>query len=317
MEEILDPGNNRLNPYPIQHPDLWKFLHKQRSCIWFTEEVDLSKDDFDTLTDNEKTFVKMILAFFSQFDGIVNLNIADCLMNEIQIIEAKYNYRWQMAIEDIHADMYALLIETYITDDEEKEKIRNGVNTFPILNEIKTWGEKWIRAHDASFSTKLLVNIIMEGIFFSGPFCLIFYLSNNNKLQGLVKSNEFIARDEGMHTEFGILLFNKLQHRPQEKIVHKIFREAIEIKSRFVHQSLPCRMTGMSSEKMVEYIKFLSDRILEKMGYKSLFDAKKNPFPFMDRIGLEGKNNFFESRTTEYQKAKCHKRLNLSELHDF
>lgn len=315
MDYIIDPKNSRLNPYPIEFQDLWDFLNKQRSSVWFAEEVDLSKDDFSKLTQNEQFFVKMILAFFSQFDGIVNLNISEYLMDEVQIIEAKYNYRWQMAMEDIHADMYAILIETYIKNDEEKNKLRNAIDFFPILSEIREWGNAWL--HQSSFAIKLLVNTIFEGIFFSAPFCLIFYLSQENKLPGLSKSNEFISRDEGMHTDFGIMLFKKLQSKPDEQLVHQIFNEAIVLKTKFIKDSLPVKLIGMSSENMIDYVKFISDRLLFNLGYSKIFNIKDNPFPFMDRIGLEAKNNFFESRTTEYQKAKFKKNKDINILDDF
>lgn len=301
IERILDTNNARLNPYPIQYKDLWDFLNKQRACVWFVEEIDLGKDKFELLTDNEKVFIKMILAFFSQFDGIVNLNITEHLLDKIQIIEAQHNYRWQMAMEDIHSDMYGLLIESYIKNDEEKETLRNAISHFDVLNELKLWGEKWLAENN--FGIALLVNAFIEGIFFSAPFCLIFYVAQDNKLPGLCKSNEFISRDEGMHTDFAVMIYNKLEKKLKKEKVYEILREMLIINEKFILQTLPCKLIGMSSEKMNQYVKFISDRLLVKLGYPKLFNISDNPLPFMDRIGLEGKNNFFESRTTEYQKS--------------
>lgn len=301
IEKLLDIKNTRLNPYPIQYQDLWNFLNKQRACVWFVEEIDLSKDNFNSLAENEKTFIKMILAFFSQFDGIVNLNITEHLLEKIQIIEAQHNYRWQMAMEDIHSDMYGLLIESYIKDDKEKDKLRNAISNFSVLNELKVWGEKWLSKDN--FAMSLLVNMFIEGIFFSAPFCLIFYIAQDNKLPGLCKSNEFISRDEGMHTEFAIMLYNKLEEKLKKEEIYQILDEMLVINEKFILQTLPCKLIGMSSEKMTQYVKYISDRLLFKLNYPKKFNITENPLPFMDRIGLEGKNNFFESRTTEYQKC--------------
>lgn len=312
IEKILDNNNLRLNPYPIEYPDLWDFLNKQRACIWFVEEVDLSKDNFEDLAENEKTFIKMILAFFSQFDGIVNLNITEHLLEKIKIIEAQHNYRWQMAMEDIHSDMYGLLIESYIKNDEEKNKLRNAISNFYVLNELKLWGEKWLQKNN--FTIALLVNMFIEGIFFSAPFCLIFYIAQDNKLPGLCKSNEFISRDEGMHTEFAIMIYNKLENRLKKEEIYEILDEMLIINEKFILQTLPCKLIGMSSTKMIEYVKYISDRLLYKLNYPKKFNIMENPIPFMDRIGLEGKNNFFESRTTEYQKSNNYKKkLNILE----
>lgn len=313
-EYILEESNSRLNPYPIQYTDLWNFLNKQRACVWFVEEVDLSKDKFEQLNENEKVFIKMILAFFSQFDGIVNLNITEHLLDKIQIIEAQHNYRWQMAMEDIHSDMYGLLIESYIKDDIEKDKLRNAINNFDVLLELKLWGEKWLNRNN--FGIALLVNAFIEGIFFSAPFCLIFYVSQDNKLPGLCKSNEFISRDEGMHTDFAVMVYNKLQNKIKKEEVYTILKEMLIINEKFILQTLPCKLIGMSSEKMIHYVHFITDRLLVKLGYPKLFHIQENPISFMDRIGLEGKNNFFESRTTEYQKANTYKQ-NLNILENF
>jgi ribonucleotide reductase beta subunit family protein with ferritin-like domain len=307
VENILNPSKERFNPFPTEYHTLWNFLQKQRASVWFVEEVDLSKDDLSSCNDQEKHFIKMILAFFSQFDGIINVNIGESLLKEVKIIEAQYNYRWQMSMEDIHSEMYATLIETYIDDDNEKIVLRNAVNNFAVLKDIKDWIDNRFFTEGVSFGMKLIVNAILEGIFFSAPFCLIFYLSQNNKLPGLAKSNEFISRDEGMHMDFSVLLFRELQNKPSQPEVHSLFKEAIDINKKFVHEALPCKLPGMSQEKMNEYVEFISDRLLIKLGYDKLFFVSQNPFPFMDRISLEGKNNFFESRTTEYQKPLCRK----------
>ena len=289
MEKILDKNNGRLNPYPIQYQDLWNFLNKQRACIWFVEEIDLSKDNFNSLTENEKTFIKMILAFFSQFDGIVNLNITEHLLEKIQIIEAQYNYRWQMAMEDIHSDMYGLLIESYIKNDEEKEKLRNAISNFYVLNELKLWGEKWLQKDN--FAIALLVNMFIEGISLV-LLCLIFHIAQDNKLPGLCKYNEFISRDEGMHTEFAIMIYNKLENRLKKEEIYEILDEMLIINEKFILQTLPCKLIGMSSTKMIEYVKYISDRLLYKLNYPKRFNIMENPIPFMDRIGLEGKQFF-------------------------
>ena len=303
MEPILDPLNFKLTVYPIQYPEIWNALNRQRSAGWFTQEIDFSKDndDFNKLTTKEQYFIKMILAFFAGADAIVNINITDRFTKEIQIREALMVYNWQRTMEDIHGETYSLQIDNIFNDKEEKEKAFNGIANYPCIKKKADWAYKWVES-DKSFGQRLIAFAIVEGVFFSGSFCAIFWLKKRNIMPGLCDSNEFIARDEGMHTGFACLLYSMIINRIDEDIVHSMFREAYEIEREFICESLPCSLLGMNSDLMSQYIRFVSDLLLVSLNYNKIWN-ETNPFDFMESISMEGKTNFFESRPTQYQKA--------------
>jgi ribonucleotide reductase beta subunit family protein with ferritin-like domain len=303
-EYLLNPENNRLTIYPIQNQLIWQLYKKQQAAFWTAEEVDLTKDSYDfnnKLNDNERHFIKMVLAFFSSSDTIVNLNLGERFLNDVKIREAITAYTWQMMIESIHSEIYSLQIDNIVKDTDEKNKLFNAVREFPCIAEKAFWALKWIESKD-SFAMRLLAFAIVEGVFFSGSFCAIFWLKKRNVMPGLCSSNELIARDEGMHVEFAVELYNMLKNKISEDEVHAIFQEAVEIETKFICESLPCALLGMNSNSMTEYIKYVADRLLIQLGYNKFFNSK-NPFDFMERISVEGKTNFFESRPTQYQKA--------------
>jgi len=293
----------RLTLFPLEHPKIFEFYQKQLACHWVVGEVDLSKDNFDGLSDKEQEFVEHILAFFASADTIVNINLGENFTKEVNILEAEITYRYQMMMEDIHSHMYSILIDTFIKSDERKKKLFNAVKEIGCIKEKADWAFKWINsAKTISFPQRLIAFAIMEGIYFSGSFCAIYWLAQQNKMPGLCKSNEFIARDEGLHTEFACFLYKYIRGRIPEDIVHGMIKDAVEIENKFINEALPCSLLGMNSTLMYQYIKFVADRLVVQLGYKSIYNVK-NPFNFMENISLEGKNNFFENRTSEYQKA--------------
>jgi len=295
---------DRLCIFPIKNKQFWDHYLHQRASVWFPEEIDLSADKFDELSENVQKFIKMILAFFASSDVIVNINLDLNFTKEVDILEVQMNYRYQAFIEDIHSITYATLIDTYIKDVDEKNALFEAVKTIPCIRKKAEWSFKWIEnASNISFSKRLLAFSIVEGVYFSGSFCAIHWLAQQNKMPGLCKSNEFIARDEGMHTDFACMLYNYYtSSRLSEEEVHQMIKEAVLIEEEFITVSLPCSLLGMNSELMSEYIRFVADRLVVNLGYKKIFHSK-NPFKFMENLSLEGKNNFFESRTSEYQKA--------------
>lgn len=305
QEDILTDSKNRYVMYPIKYPEIWKMYKVAMSAFWTAEEIDLSKDhnDWEKLNYNERHFIKYILAFFAGSDGVVNENLTCRFYNEIAIPEAKAFYGFQIAIETIHNEVYSLMIDTYIKDTQEKNKLFNAINTIPCIKQKADWAIKWIENKEASFATRLVAFAVIEGVFFSGAFCSIFWLKERGLMPGLCTSNEFISRDESMHTEFAILLYSMIQNRLEEKDVHDLFKEAVEIEISFITESIPCNLLGMNSELMCEYIKFVADRLIVQLGYSKIYQAK-NPFPFMNRINLEHKTNFFENRESNYAKAK-------------
>jgi ribonucleotide reductase beta subunit family protein with ferritin-like domain len=302
-EYLLNPENNRLTIYPIKNELIWKSYKKQQAAFWTAEEVDFSKDyeHFLKLTENEQHFIKMVLAFFSASDTIVNINLGERFLNDVKIREAIVCYTWQMMIESVHSETYSLQIDNIVRDPEEKDKLLNAVGEYPCIAEKAAWAVKWIESN-ASFAMRLLAFAIVEGVFFSGSFCAIFWLKKRNVMPGLCASNELIARDEGMHSNFAVLLYSMLVNKLPEADVHAMFMEAVDIERRFICESLPCALLGMNSESMTEYIKFVADRLLVDLGYSRFFNSK-NPFDFMESISIEGKTNFFEARPTQYQKA--------------
>ena len=303
QEPICNPNNNQMTVYPIQNENVWRLYKKFQGCFWTAEEIDFSKDyeDFTKLTANEQHFIKMILAFFSSSDTIVNINLSERFLNDIKIREAIIAYTFQMMIENVHSETYSLQIDNLIRDPEEKDKLFNAVKEFPCIARKAAWAVKWIESDD-SFAKRLVAFAIIEGIFFSGAFCSIFWLKKRNIMPGLCTSNELIARDEGLHCEFAVLLYSMLENKLSEVDIHVMFQEAVEIEQKFICESLPCSLLGMNANLMNQYIQYVADRLLIVLGYNKFFNVI-NPFDFMESISIEGKTNFFEHRPTEYQKA--------------
>jgi ribonucleotide reductase beta subunit family protein with ferritin-like domain len=304
-EELLTETKNRFVIYPIKYDKIWKMFKIAESSFWTAEEIDLSRDidDWNKLSDNERYFIKNILAFFAASDGIVNENLAGRFFNEVKIAEAKAFYGFQIAMEIIHSEMYSLMIDTFIKDTEEKNVLFNAMDTIPCIQEKAQWALKWIEDKDTIFAKRLIAFAVVEGIFFSGAFCSIFWLKERGLMPGLCTSNEFISRDEGLHCEFAVLLYSMIKNRLSQQDVFDLINEAVNIEIKFITDSIPCNLLGMNANLMEEYIKFCADRLIVQLGYERLYNAK-NPFPFMDRINLEHKTNFFENRESNYSKAK-------------
>ncbi|ARR30628.1 CPXV051 protein [Cowpox virus] len=302
MEPILAPNPNRFVIFPIQYHDIWNMYKKAEASFWTVEEVDISKDinDWNKLTPNEKHFIKHVLAFFAASDGIVNENLAERFCTEVQITEARCFYGFQMAIENIHSEMYSLLIDTYVKDSNEKNYLFNAIETMPCVKKKADWAQKWI--HDsASYGERLIAFAAVEGIFFSGSFASIFWLKKRGLMPGLTFSNELISRDEGLHCDFACLMFKHLLHPPSEETVRSIITDAVSIEQEFLTVALPVKLIGMNCEMMKTYIEFVADRLISELGFKKIYNVT-NPFDFMENISLEGKTNFFEKRVGEYQK---------------
>jgi ribonucleoside-diphosphate reductase beta chain len=303
-EELLVESKNRYVIYPIKYDDIWKMYKLAVSSFWTAEEIDLGKDldDWNKLSDNERFFIKHILAFFAGSDGVVNENLSSRFMNEVVIPEAKAFYGFQIAIENIHSESYSLLIDTYIKDQQEKTMLLNAIDTIPCIKKKADWAFKWITSKNDSFAHRLVAFAAIEGIFFSGAFCAIFWLKERGLMPGLTFSNELISRDEGLHTEFAILLYSMLKNKLTQDELHGIIRDAVEIENEFITESIPCQMLGMNADLMTQYIKYVADRLTVQLGYDKIYNTQ-NPFDFMERIGLNLKSNFFESRVGEYSKA--------------
>ena len=301
VEPILLPNDNRYVMFPIQHEDIWEMYKKQIDCFWRPEEIDLSKDlsHWDGLNQDEKYFISMILAFFAASDGLVLENLAQRFMTDVQISEARAFYGFQIAMENIHSHTYSLLIETYIKDKEQKERLFNAMTNYPCIKKKSDWAKKWIQDNRSSFATRLVAFACIEGIFFSGAFCSIFWLKKRGLMPGLTFSNELISRDEALHCEFAVLLYGKLNKKINKARIHEIIKEAVEIESEFICDALPCRLIGMNSQLMTQYIQFVADRLCLQLGYDKIFNVQ-NPFDFMELISLEGKANFFERRNDSY-----------------
>jgi ribonucleoside-diphosphate reductase beta chain len=316
-EPILQ-DSGRLTIFPIKHDDMWKMYKNAVSVFWTPEELDLSKDidDFKKLSDNEKFFIKHILAFFSSSDTIVNINLGERFLNEVQVLEAKFFYSFQMSMENIHSETYSLLIDSYFKDFKEKNETLNAINHMPCIKKKAEWCFKWINDKESSFAQRLLAFALVEGVFFSGAFCSIFWLKERGLMPGLSFSNELISRDEAMHVEFAILLYSKLENRLSQEDVHTIVKEAVEVEKNFIIESIPCSMLGMNSELMSIYIEFVADRLLTQLEYDKIWNTQ-NPFPFMERISIESKTNFFESRVSQYSKANVGGSQDFSELRKF
>jgi ribonucleoside-diphosphate reductase subunit M2 len=303
-EPLLAPDDNRFVMFPIQHDDIWQMYKKQVDCFWRAEELDLTKDvdHWDSLNDNERYFISMILAFFAASDGIVLENLASRFMNEVQISEARAFYGFQIAMENIHNESYSLLIETYIKDKTEKHKLLHAIENFPCIKKKSDWAQKWIHDNRSSFATRLVAFACVEGIFFSGAFCSIFWLKKRGLMPGLTFSNELISRDEALHCEFAILLYSKLVKKIDKNRIHEIIKEAVEIETEFICQALPCKLIGMNSDLMTQYIQFVADRLSLQLGYKKIYNVE-NCFSWMETISLQSKTNFFEKRVSEYALA--------------
>ena len=302
-EPLLMEENNRLTIYPIKYHDIWNAYKTQVAAFWTAEEIDFSKDydDFCSLTENEQHFIKMILAFFAASDTIVNINLGERFVQEVQLKEAIIAYNYQMMMENIHSEVYSLMIDNIIRDVTEKNKLFNAITEYPCISKKAKWAEEWIKS-DASFGQRLIAFAIVEGIFFSGSFCAIYWIKQKNLMPGLCGSNELIARDEGMHTNFAILLYSMVENKISESDIYLMFKDAVLIEKEFICESLPCSLLGMNDKRMSEYIEYVSDRLLESLGYNKIWNTK-NPFDFMESLSIEGKTNFFESRPTQYQKA--------------
>jgi ribonucleoside-diphosphate reductase beta chain len=303
-EPILQENKNRFVLFPIEHHDIWEMYKKQQACIWTAEEIDLAQDLNDwrnKLTDDERYFVKNVLAFFAASDGIVNENLAENFVSEVQYTEAKFFYGFQIMMENIHSETYSLLIDTYINDQEEKSRLFNAIETIPAVKKKAEWALRWVDS--PNFQERLVAFAAVEGIFFSGSFCSIFWLKKRGLMPGLSFSNELISRDEGMHCDFAVMLHNNhLVNKVSEARIREIIISALEIEKEFITESLPVRLIGMNSELMKQYLEFVADRLLVDLGCSRMYNSE-NPFDFMMNISLQGKTNFFEKRVGEYQKA--------------
>ena len=304
VEPILQENDNRFVIFPIQHKDIWEWYKKMQACIWTAEEIDLHQDLNDwnnKLSDDERYFIKHVLAFFAASDGIVNENLAENFVNEVQYSEAKFFYGFQIMMENIHSETYSLLIDTYVKDNEEKDKLFRAIEVFPAIKKKADWALQWIESD--SFAERLIAFAAVEGIFFSGSFCSIFWLKKRGLLPGLTFSNELISRDEGMHCDFAVHLHNHhlINKVPKERI-RAIIVDALNIEREFVTESLPVSLIGMNANLMTQYLEFVTDRLLVELECEKEYNTA-NPFDFMDMISLQGKTNFFEKRVGDYQKA--------------
>lgn len=316
-EPLLTEDDSRYVMFPIKDQEVWDMYKKQVDCFWRAEEVDLSKDvsHWETLNADERHFVSMILAFFAASDGIVLENLGARFMNEVQLAEARAFYGFQIAMENIHSQMYSQLIETYITDREQKHKLFNALENFDCIKKKADWARKWIGDNRSSFATRLVAFACVEGIFFSGAFCSIFWLKKRGLMPGLTFSNELISRDEALHTEFAVLLHNKLIRKCNKNKVYDIIKEAVEIEKTFITEALPCRLIGMNADLMKQYIEFIADRLCVQLGFDKIYQSS-NPFDFMELISVESKTNFFEKRVSEYALADKTKREDIFDMND-
>jgi len=303
-EPLLAPDDNRFVMFPIRYQDIWEMYKKQVDCFWRPEEIDLTKDlsHWDALSSDERYYISMILAFFAASDGIVLENLAQRFMSDVQVSEARAFYGFQIAMENIHSHTYSLLIETYIKDNQEKSKLFNAIENFSCIKKKSDWAQKWIHDNRSSFATRLVAFACVEGIFFSGAFCSIFWLKKRGLMPGLTFSNELISRDEALHCEFAVLLYNKLIKKMNKTRIHEIIKEAVEIETEFICEALPCRLIGMNSQMMTQYIQYVADRLCVQLGYDKIYNVI-NPCDFMELISLESKTNMFERKIGEYALA--------------
>lgn len=304
IEPLLTPDESRYVMFPIKYPDIWKMYLKQVDCFWRAEEIDLSKDaqDWEALNEDERFFISKVLAYFAASDGLIVENLAERFLGEVQNAEARAFYGFQIAMENIHSQTYSLLIESYIKDQEEKSQLLGAIQHYECIRRKSLWAQKWINDKESNFATRLVAFACIEGIFFSGAFCSIFWLKKRGLMPGLTFSNELISRDEALHTEFAVLLYSKLIEQCSREKIEEIIREAVELECYFIVESLPCRLIGMNGDMMTKYIKFCADRLSLQLGYPKIF-YENNPFDFMDLISLEGKTNFFDKKVSDYALA--------------
>lgn len=314
-EPILRDSSDRYTLFPIQYDDIYKMYKRQVDSFWRPEEVDLSRDlgDWAKLTDDERHFISMTLAFFAGSDGLVMENISLRFLNDVKVAEARAFYSFQSAMESIHSEMYSILIDTYIKETEEKNRLFKAIDHFPCIGTKARWAEKWIGDDDASFASRLVAFACVEGIFFSSSFASIYWIKKRGLMPGLTLSNEFISRDEALHTEFAILVYSKLNNKVSAERVREIITEATEIEKAFITDSLPCRLIGMNAKLMTQYVEFVADRLSVQLGYDKIYGSH-NPFDFMELISVETKTNFFERTNSEYAMTNCKKDDDIFEL---
>jgi ribonucleoside-diphosphate reductase beta chain len=303
MEKILQENKNRFVLFPLQHHDIWEFYKKAEQVFWTAEEIDLAQDlsDWEQLKPDEQHFIKHVLAFFAASDGIVNENLAENFVSEVQYTEAKFFYGFQIMMENIHSETYSLLIDTYIKDKDEQNYLFNAIDTVPAVQKKAEWAIKWIGSD--SFVERLIAFAAVEGIFFSGSFCSIFWLKKQGKMPGLSFSNELISRDEGLHTDFAVHLYNHhIENKLSRERIIEIIDSALTIEKEFITEALPVRLIGMNSDSMKQYLEYVSDRLLVELGVGKVYNAE-NPFDFMQNIALPNKTNFFEKRVADYVKS--------------
>ena len=315
-EILLSEEEKRYVIFPIKQEPIWQMYKKAVSSFWTVEEIDLSKDmdDYNKLKDEEKHFINSVLAFFAASDGIVNENLVERFCNEVQILEAKFFYGFQVAMENIHSETYSLLLDTYIKEKSEKNKLLNAVETIPSVKKKADWALNWISDETSSFGTRVIAFAAVEGIFFSGSFCSIFWLKKRGLMPGLCFSNELISRDEGLHTEFAVLMYSMLKEKPSEETVKQIIKEAVSIEKEFIIESLPCSLIGMNKNLMSQYIEYVADRLLQMLKIDPVYNTS-NPFEWMELISIQGKTNFFEKRVGEYSnKANPNKETTVNEF---
>ncbi len=306
MSDLLTvEENNRYVLFPIKHKGIWDLYKKHKAVFWTAEEIDFEKDlnDWKKLSKDEQHFIKYVLAFFAGSDGIVLENIVERFMSEIKIPEARCFYGFQIAMENIHSETYSLMIDTYIKDNEEKKHLFNAIEEIPCVKNKAEWAIKWMNDYQSDFSTRLIAFSIVEGVFFSGSFCAIYWLKKRGLMPGLTFSNELISRDEGLHTDFAVFLYkNYIVDKLNQEVIYQIIEEAVNIEKDFIINSLPCNLIGMNRNLMEQYIEFVADRLLSQLGYEKKWNSE-NPFDFMEMISMTGKTNFFEKRVSEYSKT--------------
>ncbi len=303
-EPLLQQDDNRYVMFPIQHNDIWEMYKRSIDSFWHTGEISLAQDlnDWNKLSDDEKNFIKMILAFFSSSDALVTDNLGSRFMNEVQPSEARAFYAFQIAIETIHSEMYSILIDTYIKDNTEKDKLFKATQNYPSISKKFKWAEKWLNDKRSGFATRLVAFAIVECIFFSSSFAAIYWIKKRGLMPGLTFSNELISRDEALHTEFATLLYSKIVRRIPKKKLYEIIKEAVDIEKEFITESIPCKMIGMNAKLMTQYIEFVADRLCLQLGYDKFYNSP-NPFDFMELISVDSKVNFFERTNSEYALA--------------
>jgi len=316
-EFLTSEEEKRYVIFPIKHDDFWFMYKKAEANFWTTEELDLSKDlnDYNKLSDNEKYFINNILAFFAASDGIVNENLVERFCNEVTILEAKFFYGFQIAMENIHSETYSLLIDTYIKDLSLKNKLFNAIETIPSVKKKADWAINWI-GDKSDFNKRVIAFACVEGIFFSGAFCSIFWLKKRGLMPGLCHSNELISRDEGLHTEFAVLIHHNLINKCSDNDILDIIKEAVSIEKEFITESLPCKLIGMNNESMTQYIEYIADRLLIMFGLEKIYNVN-NPYDWMEMISIQGKTNFFEKKVGEYSNVSnpnVNKEDNIFEL---